>query len=158
MGLPPASIGPPATLGGVGPISERMAAALACDSIVTPAVTGAVDHQALTDMADEWLRGHGLAGPGAPAGGGCGCGCHRPLNPATHRRLRETLLHWAVEVLSGPGGLASYLRTGRYEGLGGPSIVLDVGRPTKTVPAQLEQAVRRRDRHCRWPGCERPPN
>jgi hypothetical protein len=40
--------------------------------------------------------------------------------------------------------------------LASPSIVLDVGRPTKTVPAHLEQAVRRRDRRCRWPGCDRP--
>jgi hypothetical protein len=143
LGLPPASAGPPAILGDVGPVSERMAAALACDSVVTPTVTGAVDRQALTGMTEEWLRGHGLAG--------------HNMSPAARHRLRETLLRWAVEVLSGPGGLASYLRTGRYDGsLASPSIVLDVGRPTKTVPAHLEQAVRRRDRHCRWPGCDRP--
>jgi uncharacterized protein DUF222/HNH endonuclease len=155
-GLPPSSAGPPAISGGVGPVSERTAAALVCDSLLMPTVTGAVDQQALTAMTEEWLRAHGFAGCDDP-GGGCGCQRHRASDPATRLRLRETLLHWAVEVLSGPGGLASYLRTGRYEGpLASPSIVLDVGRPTKTVPTHLEQAVRRRDRHCRWPGCDRP--
>lgn len=154
-GLPPAASGSPATLSGVGPISDHMAAALACDSVVTPTVTGAVDHQALAAMTEEWIRGHGLSDPDAQT---CeGCGCHRPAGLATRRRLQEALLRWATEVLSGPDGLASFLRTGSYGGpLASPSIVLDAGVPTKTVPAHLEQAVRRRDRHCRWPGCDRP--
>lgn len=152
MGMPPASVGPPATLGGADPISERTAAALACDSLIMPTVTGAVDQQALTSMTEEWLHAHR-----SDDAAGCGCNCHQPATPDTRLRLRQTLLRWAVEVLSGPGGLASFLRTGHYEGpLAEPSIVLDVGRPTKTVPTHLEQAVRRRDRHCRWPGCDRP--
>jgi hypothetical protein len=33
---------------------------------------------------------------------------------------------------------------------------LDVGRRTPVVPAPLRRAVVTRDRHCRFPGCDRP--
>jgi hypothetical protein len=41
--------------------------------------------------------------------------------------------------------------------LAGPSEPLDVGRRTSVVPASLRRAVIMRDRHCRFPGCDRPP-
>jgi hypothetical protein len=67
------------------------------------------------------------------------------------------MLRWAIQVLSGPGGLASYLRTGLLEApLTGPSIVLDAGPDERSVPASLERLVRRRDGHCRFPGCDQP--
>ncbi|MEY9958262.1 hypothetical protein ABH932_004020 [Streptacidiphilus sp. MAP5-52] len=34
---------------------------------------------------------------------------------------------------------------------------LSIGRATRTVPAHLRDAVIARDRHCVWPGCDRPP-
>jgi hypothetical protein len=150
-----------ATLAGVGPISDDLAATLACDSTMTPTVVGAVDHDALAQMTDIWLRGHGMFGRRPDDSGGdadeSGCGPHDGLSAATYLRLRETLLRWAIKVLSGPGGLASYLRTGLLAGpLVGPSIVLDVGRDDKSVPAPLDRAVRRRDRRCRFPGCDHP--
>jgi hypothetical protein len=40
---------------------------------------------------------------------------------------------------------------------GPDSLPLDVGRATRTVPAAIRRAVIARDRHCRWPGCDRPP-
>jgi hypothetical protein len=77
--------------------------------------------------------------------------------PATYLRLRETMLRWAIDALSGPGGLASYLRTGLIDGpLNTPSIVLDVGTDGRTVPAPLERAIRRRDTQYRFPGCDQP--
>lgn len=147
-----------AALAGVGPISDGLAGALACDSTLTPTVVGAVDHDALTQMTDVWLRAHGMCSRLADdSDAGCGCDLRHGLSAATHLRLRETLLSWAVKVLSGPGGLASYLRTGLMTGpLAGPSIVLDVGRDDKTVPAPLDRAIRRRDRRCRFPGCDQP--
>ena len=39
----------------------------------------------------------------------------------------------------------------------GPSQVLDVGRATRTVSTALWNALVARDRHCRHPGCDRPP-
>ncbi len=41
--------------------------------------------------------------------------------------------------------------------LGARSEPLDVGRRTPVVPAALRRAVILRDRHCRFPGCDRPP-
>ena len=50
----------------------------------------------------------------------------------------------AVDLLSGPGGLASFL--GRQLGarLGGPSLPLDIGY-AKTIPAGIRNAVTLRD-------------
>jgi len=39
----------------------------------------------------------------------------------------------------------------------GPSSPLDVGRATRTVPEGIWRALVARDRHCRAPGCDRPP-
>ena len=39
----------------------------------------------------------------------------------------------------------------------GASTVLDYGRTTRTIPAPLFNTLVIRDRHCRWPGCDRPP-
>ncbi|MEX2457359.1 MAG: DUF222 domain-containing protein [Actinomycetota bacterium] len=41
--------------------------------------------------------------------------------------------------------------------MSGDSEPLDVGRKTRVVPAGLRRAVEVRDRHCRFPGCDRPP-
>jgi hypothetical protein len=38
----------------------------------------------------------------------------------------------------------------------GPSVVLDVGRTTRTIPAALRRALLVRDRHCQGKGCDRP--
>ena len=63
----------------------------------------------------------------------------------------------AVDLLSGPAGLASFLRR-RQLGvrLGGPSLPLDIGY-AETVPAGIRNAVLLRDRHCQWAGgCNQP--
>lgn len=40
--------------------------------------------------------------------------------------------------------------------LSGPSEPLDVGRKTPVIPPAMRRAVITRDRHCRFPGCDRP--
>jgi hypothetical protein len=39
----------------------------------------------------------------------------------------------------------------------GRSHLLDYGHTTRVVPTPVFRALVRRDRHCRWPGCDRPP-
>ena len=71
--------------------------------------------------------------------------------------LEQAIIGKAVELLSGPGGLASFLRR-RLLGarLGGASLPLDIGY-SSTVPAGIRNAVRLRALHCEWAGgCGQP--
>ena len=63
----------------------------------------------------------------------------------------------AVDLLSGPGGLASFLRRRQLGArLGGPSLPLDIGY-SQTIPAGIRNAVILRDQHCQWAGrCHQP--
>ena len=69
----------------------------------------------------------------------------------------KTTMGKAVDLLSGPGGLASFLRRRQLGArLGGPSLPLDIGY-AETVPAGIRNAVLLRDRHCQWAGgCNQP--
>jgi hypothetical protein len=71
--------------------------------------------------------------------------------------LEQAVIGRAVELLSGPGGLASFLRRRQLGArLGGPSLPLDIGY-AETVPAGIRNAVLLRDRHCQWAGrCDQP--
>ena len=71
--------------------------------------------------------------------------------------LRHAIIGRAANLVSGPGGLASFLRT-RLLGarLAGPSLPLDVGHSAE-IPAAIRRAVILRDQHCRWAGgCDQP--
>ncbi|MGH3397387.1 MAG: HNH endonuclease, partial [Streptosporangiaceae bacterium] len=94
----------------------------------------------------------GLTAPPGSATGGSA------LTPGGLARLQDTLLRYAVSLLSGPAGLASYLRTQLTGGFfPAPSLPLDLGQPTEQVPPHLRRAVTKRDRHCSFPGCTAPP-
>jgi hypothetical protein len=56
-----------------------------------------------------------------------------------------------VERLLCDAGVHRLVTTGR-------STVLDYGTTTRTIPAPLWAALVTRDRHCRFPGCDRPPD
>ncbi len=71
--------------------------------------------------------------------------------------LEQAVIGKAVDLLSGPGGLAGFLRR-RQLGvrLGGPSLPLDIGM-SESIPASIRNAVILRDRHCQWAGrCNQP--
>ena len=71
---------------------------------------------------------------------------------------REIILRNAVALLSGPGGLASWLRTGTLPPpAASVSLPLDVGAVTDLVPPHLRRAIITRDKHCAAPGCDAPP-
>jgi hypothetical protein len=142
------------------------AAAAACDATVLPVVTGHPDAAALDRLTNLVLAGHGQH-PGKPCGCGCGnCGCRarQPPPQATRARLAKALLGLCADVLSGPGGLASWLRQTQLTGApaAGPSlplnlpIPLDTGAAEPTIPAHLRRAALARHRHCAFPGCPRP--
>jgi hypothetical protein len=142
----------------------------ACDAKITPIVSGHVDPAALARMTAAWLnstdpdRAAGdPAGGGSPGAGGGPSGTGRSgppaLPPKTMRRLQDTLLRYAADVLSGPAGLAAFLRTGLLAADFPPamSLTLDTGAPTSVIPPNLRRAVISRDRHCAFPGCEQRP-
>ncbi len=130
--------------------------------------------QRLHDALEEALAGHGRSQPGRchpaepqtqppgtePTGAGTPQ-CQAPGGPLTANAreiLQRAVIGAAADLLSGPGGLASYLRTRQLGGgLAGPSLPLDVG-VTGTVPAAVRHAlVVRSGGHCEWPGgCDQP--
>ena len=95
----------------------------------------------------------------APGGSHGGATPQGPLPAETRARLQATLLQACIDVVSGPGGLASYLRgallNAPFSSLSQP---LDIGRTTRTIPPHLRTAVTLRDRHCQFPGCRQPPS
>jgi hypothetical protein len=98
--------------------------------------------------------------PGPGPGGTCcpGPGDRPPLSPRAREALEKAIIGKAIDLLSGPGGLASFLRTGLLEPrLAGPSLPLDIG-TSRDIPAAIRRAVILRARgHCEWPGgCGQP--
>jgi Domain of unknown function (DUF222) len=116
----------------------------ACDAAVTPVVTGQVNPAVLEDLVRLCVK---LAGynPGDPG------------DPEDRDGLELAVIGQAVALVSGPGGLASFLRRRELGGrLGGPSLPLDVG-VSRDIPAAIRTAVIARDQHCRFPGgCDQP--
>ena len=120
------------------------ARAVTCDATVVPVVTGDIDVSALDDLVRLCvaLGGHGE------------CREHReaPLTAHAREMLEREVIGNAVDLVSGPGGLASFLRRQQLGArLGGPSLPLDIGY-ADTIPAGIRTAVILRDKHCQWTG------
>jgi uncharacterized protein DUF222 len=124
---------------------------IACDAAMAPIVTGDVNIDALDDLVrlcvelDRVRRGGD--GPGTPAAD----------TTAAWAALEQAVIGKAVDLLSGPGGLASFLRRRQLGArLAGPSLPLDIGY-SETIPAGIRNAVTLRDQHCQWAGrCDQP--
>ena len=104
--------------------------------------------------ADPEGQPPGLPGEPGPAAGPAGdppvpVPGPRPPTAQGQEMLRHAIIGKAVDLVSGPGGLASFLRT-RLLGarLAGPSLPLDVGHSAE-IPAAIRRAVILRDQHCR---------
>jgi hypothetical protein len=131
-------------------LDGKAAEAAACDASMTPVVTGDVDLGVLDELIRlcvhlDRLRRDGTPGP--PVG----------PEPSSHEVLEQQVIGAAVSLLSGPGGLAGFLRRRQLGArLAGPSLPLDVGVSTD-IPAAIRRAVIERDQHCRFPGgCDQP--
>jgi hypothetical protein len=135
-----------ARLGEDGYLTGKDAEVAACDAMTVPVVTGKPDMTVIDKMIAMTLA---AAGPGVPSVLG-------KLTAEAARALRYGIARLAVDFLSGPGGVASLLRTsllGRPYST--PSQPLDIGY-SDSIPAGIRRAVTLRDRHCAWPGCDRP--
>jgi hypothetical protein len=150
--------GEPGYLTGAG------AEAAFCDSSVVPLVVGHPDWQVIDKIIEVALAGYAgaQAGQAAPGGtGGTGTGglppFPRPMSAEAHAALRHQVARLTLDFVSGPAGIASFLRT-RLAGapFNAASQPLDVAY-SKDIPDYIRRAVTARDRHCAWPGCTRPP-
>ena len=127
------------------------ARAVACDAAIAPVVTGEVNPAALDDLVRLCIQLDKLR-HGAPDGdGGTGAGGQVPADATrAWEAIEQAILGKAVDLLSGPGGLASFLRRQQLSvRLAGPSLPLDIGY-AETIPAGIRNAVTLRDQHCRW--------
>jgi Domain of unknown function (DUF222) len=129
------------------------AEAITCDAAMAPLVTGDVNVAALEDLVRlcvELDRLRCAGGEDAASGPGTD-------TTAAWAAIEQAVIGKAVDLLSGPGGLASFLRRRQLGArLGGPSLPLDIGY-AETVPAGIRNAVVLRDRKCRWAGgCNQP--
>jgi hypothetical protein len=97
------------------------------------------------------------AGGPDPGAGDAGPAGPQPPTPQALEILRHAIIGKAVDLVSGPGGLASFLRSRQLGSrLAGPSLPLDVGHSAE-IPAAIRRAVILRDQHCRWAGgCDQP--
>jgi len=119
------------------------AAAIACDAAMAPIVTGEVNVDALEDLVRLCVELDARRRDGA--------------RDAAWAAIEQAVIGKAVDLVSGPGGLASFLRRRELGArLAGPSLPLDIGF-SENVPAGIRNAVLLRDRHCQWAGgCNQP--
>jgi len=158
------------------------ARAIACDAMLVPVVTGDVDAGAVEELILLCVRYHririrtrepatatpdgagsldlGHEGAVLPAGLAGRTDRQAELTPMvtqTLAHLEQQILAKVLEVVSGPGGAASFLRRQLLgKGLNGPSLPLDVGQ-TDDIPVHLRRLVALRDQTCQFPGgCDQP--
>jgi hypothetical protein len=142
----PAAAGPPGTT----PDTRGPAGASDQDGQAPPSGTG----QPAT------APGPGGFAPSVPAAAPTGWTVPLPgglSREALREALRQAIIGKAVDLVSGPGGLASFLRRRELGArLAGPSLPLDIGH-SSTIPAAIRTAVTLRDQHCQWAGgCDQP--
>jgi hypothetical protein len=110
------------------------------------------------------VMGGSTGDSGSDGGGGCSDASStstarvrsRALSPEAYDALRYAMARLAVDLVSGPAGLAAYLRTQLLEApWNTPSLPLDIGY-SDSIPAHIRRAVLLRDRRCAWPRCGRP--
>jgi Domain of unknown function (DUF222) len=163
------------------------AQAIACDAMIIPVVIGDIDAGAVEDLiglcvryhqiqtqgqADAQDRADGTAAASSPDGadvpgspvipaGLTGTAARQAeqaaLAAAVLAQMEQQILGKILRVVSGPGGVASFLRRNLLgKGLNGPSLPLDVGQ-TDDIPVHLRRLVTLRDQGCQYPGgCDQP--
>jgi hypothetical protein len=166
-----------------GYLLGKDAEAAACDAVAEPVVTGHADMRVVDkiiavalaaagitlDSADpdpaddddaslDDDSGHhswGIAGGGPRAASRALLRARERFTPDALQALRYAIARLAIDFVSGPSGIAGWLRaTLLAPPYNTPSVPLDVGY-SDSIPA-TRRAVQLRDRGCAWPRCGRP--
>lgn len=133
-----------------GYLAGKDAQAIACDALIVPVVTGSCDWPVIEQMITLVLDAFGKhdGGSGDPGGGES----VRPLPAEAWQALQYAMAKLAIDFVSGPGSLASVLRTGLLESpYNSKSVPLDIGY-SENIPESIRRAVTLRDKRCAWPG------
>jgi hypothetical protein len=139
-------------------LDGEAARAATCDAMLTPVVTGDVDTTALDALVRHCVELDRVEHAAAAAGPGQEQDCPAADSALPREALQQAIIGKAVDLVSGPGGLASFLRIRLLDGrLAGPSLPLDIG-VSRDIPAAIRQAVILRAKgHCEWAGgCDQP--
>jgi hypothetical protein len=151
-------------LGEDGYLAGQDAVAAACDAQTVPVVTATVDPAIVDKMIDLARAAAQAADPDAQAADpdahngrpGPAPARSRALSPEAWQALRHAITRLAVDLVSGPAGVAAVLRQGLLDKpWNTPSLPLDIGY-SDTIPGHIRRAVQLRDRTCAWPKCDRP--
>ena len=166
-----------------GYLTGKDAEAAACDAVAEPVVTGHADMRVVdkiialalaaagitldgTDPAggddnddagpDGSHHSWGIAGGGPRAASRARSRARERFTPDAMQALRYAIARLAIDFVSGPAGIAGWLRTTLLAPpYNTPSLPLDIGY-SDSIPASIRRAVLLRDRGCAWPRCGRP--
>jgi hypothetical protein len=151
-----------ARLGEDGYLTGKDAEVATCDAQTVPVVTGTMDPGVIDQMIDlAGTAAQSQASEAAPAAASDPAGPDRTfrsggLSPEAWRALRYAMTRLAIDLVSGPAGVAAILRQGLLEQpYNTPSLPLDIGY-SDSIPWYIRRAVLLRDRKCAWPKCDRP--
>ena len=160
-------------------LEGNAARAIVCDAMTVPVVLGDIDPGAIEELITACVQYHRVRARAAAGehddrdpGGSDDDSAAITAGPGDSARqetawtdrtgellamLEHHILGKVIQVVSGPGGVASFLRRNLLgKGLGGPSLPLDVGQ-TDDIPAHLRRLVALRDQTCQYPGgCDQP--
>ncbi len=145
-----------------GYLTGAGAQAAACDAQTVPVVTGVMDPGVIDKMislaqaAAEAASDHDPSTAGDHAIAGHARARSAALSPQAWRALRYAMARLAVDLVSGPAGVAALLRQCLLgKPYNTPSLPLDIGY-SDSIPAHIRRAVLLRDKRCAWPQCGRP--
>ena len=167
-----------------GYLTGKDAEAAACDAVAEPVVTGHADMRVVDKIIalalaaagltldgadpdpagdgdddagpDEGHRSWGIAGGGPRAASRARSRARERFTPDAMQALRYAIARLAINFVSGPAGIAGWLRTTLLAPpYNTPSLPLDIGY-SDSIPASIRRAVLLRDRGCAWPRCGRP--
>jgi len=145
---------------------------VACDAIIIPVVTADIELGPIEDLITACVEYHRLRAQAAeqddtdtsdstqvqaPQDDGQADAPQPGRTADVLAMLEHQILAAVIQIVSGPGGVASFLRRNLLgKGLNGPSLPLDVG-ATDEIPVHLRRLVALRDQTCRHPGgCSQP--